>query len=113
MLPLPVHNSDWRSYDQIANDYDRLGATRFEQVARAMAGMMPADCAPGALLDIGTGTGIVPAIFSEIFKTLHNIAGCDTSISMLQRAKALRVNHLLAAAVYTTVPFQNGKYCIG
>ena len=80
MLPLHVHKSDWRSYDQIVHHYDRVWAARFQPAAQAMAGMMPAGCQPRALLDIGTGTGIIPAIFSETFKTLQNIAGCDISV---------------------------------
>ena len=32
--------------------------------------MMPAGCAPRVLLDIGTGTGIVPEVLAEIFRTL-------------------------------------------
>ena len=49
---MPIHSGDWRSYDQIAKDYDRVWATRFARVARGMADMMPAGCAPRVLLDI-------------------------------------------------------------
>src|SRR2546426_2613588 len=107
---MPIHNSDWRSYDQIANDYDRIWATRFEPVARAMAGLMPAGCAPVALLDIGTGTGIVPAIFSETFKTLRNIAGCDISLGMLQRAKTRLADLRAVAADASALPFKNETF---
>jgi ubiquinone/menaquinone biosynthesis C-methylase UbiE len=110
MLPLPVHSTDWRSYDQIANDYDRVWATRFEPVARALAGMMPAGYAPVALLDIGTGTGIVPAILAETLKTLHNITGCDVSLGMLQRAKRRLANLHVVAADAAALPFQSQTF---
>ena len=53
-----------------------------------MAGMMPGGCAPRALLDIGTGTGIVPSTFAGIFKTLDAFAGCDLLADL--PAKVLR-----------------------
>ena len=84
---MPIHSSDWRSYDQTAKDYDRVWATRFARVARGMADMMPAGCAPRVLLDIGTGTGIVPEVFAEIFRTLDVFAGCDISLAMLQQQR--------------------------
>jgi len=56
-------------------------------VARGMADMMPAGCAPRVLLDIGTGTGIVPEVFAEIFRTLDVFAGCDISLAMLQQQR--------------------------
>jgi len=89
---MPIHSSDWRSYDQTAKDYDRVWATRFARVARGMADMMPAGCAPRVLLDIGTGTGIVPEVFAEIFRTLDVFAGCDISLGMLQQAKTRLAN---------------------
>ena len=110
MLPLHVHKSDWRSYDQIVHHYDRVWAARFQPAAQAMAGMMPAGCQPRALLDIGTGTGIIPAIFSETFKTLQNIAACDISLGMLQRAKARLANLRAVAADAAALPFKSDTF---
>ena len=107
---MPIHSSDWRSYDQIAKDYDRVWATRFARVARGMAGMMPAGCAPRALLDIGTGTGIVPAIFAEIFGTSDVPAGCDISLGMLQQAKARLTDLRVVAADAAAVPFKSETF---
>ena len=72
--------------------------------------MMPAGCQPRALLDIGTGTGIIPAIFSETFKTLQNIAGCDISLGMLQRAKARLANLRAVAADAAALPFKSDTF---
>ncbi len=107
---MPIHSGDWRSYDQIAKDYDRVWATRFAQVARGMAGMMPGGCAPRALLDMGTGTGIVPAIFAEIFRTLDVFAGCDISLGMLQQAKARLANLQVVAADAPALPFKSETF---
>ena len=51
--------SDWRSYDEIAERYDRVWSARFEAVARHIWALM-SPRASDKLLDIGTGTGIVP-----------------------------------------------------
>ena len=107
---MPIHSSDWRSYDQIAKDYDRVWATRFARVARGMADMMPAGCAPRVLLDIGTGTGIVPEVFAEIFRTLDVFAGCDISLGMLQQAKARLANLQVVAADAPALPFKSETF---
>src|SRR5881296_1216499 len=107
---MSIRSSDWRSYDRIAKDYDRVWATRFARVARGMAGMMPAGCAPRALLDIGTGTGIVPSTFARIFKTLDAFAGCDLSLVMLQQAKARLTDLRVVAADAAAVPFKSETF---
>jgi len=107
---MSIRSSDWRSYDRIAKDYDRVWATRFARVARGMAGMMPAGCAPRALLDIGTGTGIVPSTFAGIFKTLDAFAGCDLSLVMLQQAKARLTDLRVVAADAAAVPFKSETF---
>ena len=72
--------------------------------------MMPGGCAPRALLDIGTGTGIVPAIFAEIFRTLDVFAGCDISLGMLQQAKARLANLQVVAADAPALPFKSETF---
>ncbi|HET7842364.1 MAG TPA: methyltransferase domain-containing protein [Terriglobia bacterium] len=56
--------SDWRSYDAIADDFDRIWSARFTAVARRMA-ELAAPRAGDAVLDIGTGTGILAAALAE------------------------------------------------
>jgi len=72
--------------------------------------MMPAGCAPRALLDIGTGTGIVPSTFAGIFKTLDAFAGCDLSLVMLQQAKARLTDLRVVAADAAAVPFKSETF---
>src|SRR5262249_1672889 len=97
--------SDWRSYDQIADVYDRVWAARFEVVARAMAAAMP-DCRHERTLDIGTGTGIVPAIFAEVVAKPSLSVGCDIAPRMLRRAKARMPELHVVAGDATALPFQ-------
>jgi len=101
--------SDWRSYDEIASAYDRVWATRFEAVAREMARMMPR-CALETTLDIGTGTGIVPAIFAEVFKKPGVNIGCDVSRRMLRQAKARLPRLHVVVADAAALPFQSETF---
>ena len=56
--------SDWRTYDDVAEIYERVHAPRFAEVARdllALAQLEP----PSRVLDIGTGTGIAAQVLAE------------------------------------------------
>jgi len=79
--------------------------------------MMPAGCAPRALLDIGTGTGIVPSTFAGIFKTLDAFAGCDLSLVMPQqcRSKAKRSmwsRPVLFYRIFANIEERSTKYIV-
>ncbi|MBI1984123.1 MAG: methyltransferase domain-containing protein, partial [Acidobacteria bacterium] len=77
---------DWRSYDGIAEPYDRVWSARFEAVARHLWALMPPR--PGdKVLDIGTGTGVVPMTLCEGGQKPGLIVGCDRSAGMLLRAR--------------------------
>jgi ubiquinone/menaquinone biosynthesis C-methylase UbiE len=56
---------DWRSYDDVAETYERVHASRFVQVADdlvAQAGIGDGHL----LLDIGTGTGIAAEAATKV-----------------------------------------------
>jgi ubiquinone/menaquinone biosynthesis C-methylase UbiE len=97
--------SDWHSYDEIADVYDRAWGSRFEAVARAMAAMLP-DSPLQTTLDIGTGTGIVPTIFSESLKKPRVSVGCDLSLAMLRQAKKRLPVLQVVAADALALPFE-------
>lgn len=74
---------DWRSYDAIAETYDRTWAPRLETVARYLLALSaPAESA--RLLDVGTGTG---ALVRALGEELPSATGCDLSFSMLRHAR--------------------------
>ena len=101
--------SDWRSYDEIAVRYDRVWSSRFESVARHIWALMPPR-ASDKLLDIGTGTGIVPMAARELAQAPRLTVGCDRSTGMLRRAMA-RVGTLrVLMAEATNLPFRDGSF---
>jgi ubiquinone/menaquinone biosynthesis C-methylase UbiE len=96
---------DWPSYDGIAARYDDVWGSRFEAVARLIWERVPPG--PGALiLDIGTGTGIVPrAMGGARLSDISGVTGCDRSAGMLSMAKARLPALRLVAAGASALPF--------
>lgn len=79
--------TDWRSYDGIADRYDAVASSRFRAVAAKMWSLLPSP-AGARTLDIGTGTGIVPAAGAEAHGLPLLAVGADRAPSMLARARA-------------------------
>ena len=98
--------ADWLSYDGIADRYDEVAAPRFRAVALRMWALLPLP--HGRVLDIGTGTGVVPAAGAESHGPPSLAVGCDRALGMLSRARAgapwLRV--LVADALALPFPAQ-------
>lgn len=79
------HRADWRSYDNIAREYDPVWGRFFQEAARRIWTVAP--LRPGAaLLDIGTGTGMIPRALGPRTHGLARLVGCDQSRVMLQEA---------------------------
>lgn len=95
---------DWRSYDEIADRYDRVWSIRFEAVARHIWAMMPPRTGAN-LLDIGTGTGIVSRILYEIGHKPGLAVGLDRSVGMLARARGRLPELAPIVADACTLPF--------
>ena len=101
--------SDWRSYDTVAEAYERVAAPRFQIVARHLLSLAAAR--PGArLLDLGTGTGAVPAAAAETRSHPQTVVGCDLSAAMLGRARRLAPGFLAVRADVNRLPFVNGAF---
>jgi ubiquinone/menaquinone biosynthesis C-methylase UbiE len=99
---------DWRGYDSVAENYDRLWGPRFEAAAGHLLAFAPPT--PGSrLLDLGTGTG---AVASALGDTLHNltVVGCDLSRPMLTRARRQIPRLRTVQADATLLPFRGGRF---
>lgn len=100
---------DWRSYDKIAEPYDRVWSLRFEVVARriwALISPKPND----RVLDIGTGTGIVLGVLSEVAEAAHFTVGCDRSAGMLRRARTRVPGRRVLVSDATALSFRGDSF---
>lgn len=98
---------DWRTYDGVAEAYERAQAPRLALPARDLVAF--AGVAPGArVLDVGTGTGVAAEAARETGAGL--VAGVDASPEMLSVARRARPGVALAAAEALDLPFRDGTF---
>ena len=99
---------DWRRYDSVAEDYDRLWGPRFETAAGHLLAFAPP--APGSrLLDLGAGTGAVASALGDRLEDLVVVA-CDLSRPMLTRARRRMPTLRTVLADATLLPFRGGSF---
>ena len=101
--------ANWRSYDEIAERYDQVWSARFEAVARRIWTLILPQ-AGDRVLDIGTGTGIVPMTCGEIGPLLGLTVGCDRCFQMLLRARAHVPGLRILAADAFALPFRSESF---
>jgi len=106
-LGKPVH--DWRAYAGIAERYDGVWSARFEVVARHIWARVPVSAAD-RLLDIGTGTGVVLKIRTEVAGAAALMVGCDRSPEMLERAWSRVAGLRALVADATAMPFRDASF---
>ena len=92
----------WQSYDSVADEYDRAWHPSFEPVARDLLELVALE-PHEAMLDVGTGTGVVAATAAEDAER-GVVVGVDPSLPMLRRARA-HTTVPLAAARTPGLPF--------
>ncbi len=98
--------NDWRSYDGVAEDYERVHAARFAEVARDLL-ELAAPPHGGRLLDVGTGTGVAAEVATE---TGCEAVGIDESPGMLAVGHRVRPRIPLAAAEAIDLPFGDATF---
>jgi ubiquinone/menaquinone biosynthesis C-methylase UbiE len=99
----PAPAKDWRSYDEVAETYDRVRGPVHEAPSRdlvAAAGLPDG----GRLLDVGTGTGLAARSVAN-----GMAVGVDISIGMARIARAQGLQRVaLAAAI--DLPFRDATF---
>jgi len=97
---------DWRSYDGVAETYQRVHAPRFADAARDLVSALGIEEGQ-RVLDIGTGTG---AAADEIARTDAKVVGVDRSLRMLSVAHREHPSLSFAAADVLDLPFRNRTF---
>jgi ubiquinone/menaquinone biosynthesis C-methylase UbiE len=98
--------TDWRSYDDVAETYERIHAPRLAEPARDLVEL--ARIGQGArVLDVGTGTGI--AAEAAVASGARAI-GVDESLGMLAVGRRARANLRVAAGEAIDLPFRDGAF---
>jgi ubiquinone/menaquinone biosynthesis C-methylase UbiE len=97
-----VTGPPWQSYDSVAREYDRAWHPSFEPVSRDLLELVALE-PHEAMLDVGTGTGVVAGAATERVAS-GVVVGVDPSLPMLRLAR----DHIavpLAAARVPGLPF--------
>jgi ubiquinone/menaquinone biosynthesis C-methylase UbiE len=98
--------SDWRTYDDVAEIYERVHAPRFAEVARDLLKL--AQLEPSShVLDIGTGTGIAAHVLADAG---HRSVGIDESLGMLRVGHRVRPELPFVAAQALDLPFHASAF---
>jgi ubiquinone/menaquinone biosynthesis C-methylase UbiE len=96
--------ADWRSFDRVAEAYGRVRAPVHEPPARDLVDLLGPP--RGALLDVGTGTGVLAAAARRA--GWSPVIGADRSVSMLGQAR--RRSLAVVAADGIDLPFGDGRF---
>ncbi len=97
---------DWRSYDVVAETYERVHAPRFAEPAAdlvALAGVQEGD----QILDVGTGTGITA---EAAHRRGAVTTGIDPSVGMLAVGRGIRPHISFVAAEAIDLPFRDATF---
>jgi ubiquinone/menaquinone biosynthesis C-methylase UbiE len=98
--------ADWRSYDDVAETYERIHARRLAEPARDLVEL--ARVGEGAhVLDVGTGTGIAA---EAAVASGARAVGVDESLGMLAVGRRARAGFRAAAGEAIDLPFRDGAF---
>ena len=97
---------DWRTYDRVAEVYDRVHAPHFADPARDLVAAL-AVREGDRVLDLGTGTGVG---VEEATRAGATAVGVDRSVAMLATGMRARPDVRVAAAEAIDLPFGGGTF---
>jgi ubiquinone/menaquinone biosynthesis C-methylase UbiE len=100
---------DWRSYDVVAPDWERVGNPQTEPAARDLIELASLR-EGGRLLDVGAGTGLLVELAGAALGTGGLAVGVDASIEMVVQGHEVRPAARLAAADAIDLPFRESTF---
>jgi len=100
---------DWRSYDGVAETYERIQAPRLSEVARDLVAMSEVRSGD-RLLDVGTGTGVAAVAGADAAGHDGLSVGVDVSVGMLRTGRRDRPDLRLVAGSAIDLPFRDRTF---
>jgi len=97
---------DWRTYDTVAEVYDRVHASRFAHPARDLVEALSV-VEGDRVLDVGTGTGVGAEAVADLGAT---VVGVDRSTAMLSVGHRERPALRLVAGKVIDLPFRDRAF---
>jgi ubiquinone/menaquinone biosynthesis C-methylase UbiE len=102
-------DTDWRSYEGVADAYARVHAPRMALPAEDLVRFV--GVVPGArVLDVGTGTGVAARAAAEVAGDEGIVVGIDASMAMLAHATQAADGAHYAAAAAIDLPFRDTAF---
>jgi SAM-dependent methyltransferase len=99
--------TEWRAYDRIVDDYERLTPPLFGALARDLIQLLELPTR-GLVLDAGTGTGVAAEAAAAAMGGSGVVVGVDPSLPMLEVAR--RRAPLLVVGVAPGLPFPDETF---
>lgn len=101
--------TDWRSYDGVAETYERVHAPQTMVPARDLVALA-APPEGASVLDVGAGTGVAAGAASEAIGPGGLVVGVDPSLGMLRVAARTRPQPSFVAAEVIQLPFRDATF---
>ncbi len=97
---------DWRSYDSVAETYEKIHAPRLAEPANDLVRLTGVQHG-WKVLDVGTGTGVAARAAAAAGAT---VVGIDEAEGMLRTAVSANGSFPVAAALAIDLPFRDGAF---
>jgi ubiquinone/menaquinone biosynthesis C-methylase UbiE len=97
---------DWRSYDDVAETYERIHAPKLAEPAVDLVRLADVN-AGGRVLDVGTGTGVAA---EAARRAGGEVVGIDESVGMLRVGRGVRPGIRMAGAEAIDLPFRDATF---
>jgi ubiquinone/menaquinone biosynthesis C-methylase UbiE len=99
---------DWRSYDDIAEAYERIEAPKLAVVSHDLISLASPPSG-GRALDVGTGTGVTASAAAAAMDAGSLTVGADPSMGMLLAGASVRPGPRVVAEAID-LPFREGTF---